>query len=212
MNISNFTTPNQDVRLRNKSRSETKFFGSASLALLGVSFFPSPSIQTLVVLALIGTGSFFVFHASTWVATGLTGFKKNVFQWAVVLTAPLILSIFFIMEAYPLSVEGVLSGYSWWFLIQLTFFAFVAWHAASQLDEKYPFRGYLIAAGLLFIINFLWHIGLSSGDDLDGGSYFDFERWASNRQSGRYFLNYLTNCGTVYCFMYFKMRRLSRMN
>jgi hypothetical protein len=195
-----------------KVKTEAKLFGIASAVLLGIVFFvPVKIIQAFALLGLAGTGWQFLFHGSTAVSMSLMGVARRRFQIAVAVGVPLFLSLYFIKGATSIKLQGVVGHmFSPWFLIPLGLIAYVSWVAADQLNAEHPFRGFLIACTVIFVICFMGHNGIySEYDDYTESSSMYINKEAAKRaaQTGRYFGQFLVYVLVSYVAMLIKLLR-----
>ena len=186
-----------------KAKSEAKFFGIASAVLLAVVFIvPVKIIQAFVLLGLAATGWQFLFHGSTAISMSFVGVARRRFQIAVAVVVPLLLSLYFIKDATSITLQGVMGHmFSLWFLIPIGIIAYVSWFAADLLDYDYPFRGFLIACAVVFVICFMGHNGISIEHDID--------KEAAKRaaETGRYLGQFLVYVTVSYVAMLAKLLR-----
>jgi hypothetical protein len=195
-----------------KARSEARFFAIASVVLLLVVIVvPSRSWAALVSLLLAITVWLLLFHATTWVSLHLQGGQRKAFQVAVALVVPVALSLYFILRTPELSparmLEPMLNA---WFLLPVAVIGYASWFGADQLDNDHPFRGFLIAAAVLFIICLLGYYGIHSEYDEQSESsfrYIDKVAAALAAQSGRYFAQYLIYVAIAYGVMLAKLKK-----
>jgi hypothetical protein len=107
-----------------------------------------------------------VFYGSTAVSLALSGRQRKHFQIAVSVAAPAILSLYFIRSTVPLSIQGLVGHMlSPWYIVPVAAIAYISWRLADMLDAEHSFRGFLIAAGVLFAICFMGHNGFYSDYD-----------------------------------------------
>jgi hypothetical protein len=175
-----------------KVKSDAKFFGILSAVLLGIVLFvPVRLMHAFALLGLVATGWQFLFYGSTAISMSLVGVARSRFQIAVAVVVPLLLSLYFIKDSTSVTLQGVVGHmFSPWFLIPLGIIAYVSWAAADQLDVEHPFRGFLSACAVLFVICFMGHNGIySEYDDYTESSstYIDEEVAKRAAETGRYF-------------------------
>jgi hypothetical protein len=97
-----------------------------------------------------------------------------------------------------------------WFLLPVAVIGYASWFGADQLDNDHPFRGFLIAAAVLFIICLLGYYGIHSEYDEQSESsfrYIDKVAAALAAQSGRYFAQYLIYVAIAYGVMLAKLKK-----
>jgi hypothetical protein len=195
-----------------KARSETRFSAIASAVLLVlVVAIPSRFWSALISLPLIITAWLLLFHGTTWVSLRLQGIHQKTFQISVALLVPLVLSLYFIHRTPQVTAAGVLEPLlDAWYLIPMAIIGYVSWFAAAQLDREHPFRGFLIAAAILFIICLFGYWGIRSEYDEQSESslrYVDKEAAARAAQSGRYFAQYLIYVAIAYGVMVVRFKK-----
>lgn len=195
-----------------RAKSEARFFGIVSAVLLVVALVvPDLLIQVFAILGLAVTGWQFLFHGSTVVSMKLDGLRRQLFQILIAVAFPLVLSLYFIKDVSTLSFYGLFGHmFSWWFLIPIAIIGYISWAGADQLDEMHPFRGFLIASGVLFAICFMGHLGIySEVDDYTEESYFLRDKEAAKEavQTGRYFGQYFIYVLVSYATMLAKRYR-----
>jgi hypothetical protein len=200
-----------------KAKSEAKFFGIASAVLLGILFFvPVKIIQAFALLGLAATSWQFLFHGATSLSMSLVGVARRRFQITVAVVVPLLLSLYFIKDVTSISLQGVM-GYMFspWFLIPLGIIAYVSWVAADQLNPDHPFRGFLIACAVIFVICFMGHNGIySEYDDYTESSSMFIDKEAAKRaaETGRYHGQFLVYVVVSYAAMLTKLLRRTTPN
>jgi len=195
-----------------KARSETRISAVASTVLLLIVIaVPSRGMAILISFPLIITVWLLLFHGTTWVSLRLQGSQRRAFQVAVALVVPVALSLYFISDTPELiparMLEPMLSA---WFLLPVAILGYISWSAADQLDPELPFRGFLIAAAVLFIICLKGYYGIHSeydGESERSSQYIDKEAAALAVQSGRYFVQYLFYVAIVYGVMFVKLKK-----
>ena len=195
-----------------KAKSETRFFAIASAVLLAIVIaIPSRSWAALLSLPLVATVWLLLFHGTTWVSLRLQGRQRKAFQIAVALVVPIALSLYFISRAPELVASQMLEPMlTSWFLLPVAIIAYGSWFAADQLDREHPFRGFLVAAAVLFILCLFGYFGIHSEYDEQSESslrYIDKEAAALAAQSGRYFAQYLVYVAISYGVMLVKLKK-----
>ena len=180
-----------------KERSQARQYGVIA-AVCGVLALLSPwkALNVLSSLALAVFGWGLVFHGTTAVSLSSTGRRRILMQVVVSIVVPLTLSLYFISEAYPLRLSNLLSGLTTsWILIPVLFIGYVSWAVGGELDHQQPFRGFVIAATVLFVLCFLGHHGIELGgsDEMYEAGMSSEERDAARAaaRSGQYFGQYL---------------------
>lgn len=191
---------------------EARFTGWCALGLLiAYIIIPIPLIRALVILGVVAMGSQFVFYGATAVSIRLTEPMRTRFQIAVALAAPAILSLYFIKDASVLSLEGMIGPLlNAWYLFPIAVTGYVSWGSAELLHREHPFRGYLIATGVVFFILYFGYHGVSwehyeaTETSL---TTVDAEAARNAAQTGRYFAQFLLYVATSYVALFLKYRR-----
>jgi hypothetical protein len=141
----------------------------------------------------------------------LMGVARRRFQIAVTVVVPLFLSLYFIKDATAVTLQGVMGHmFSPWFLNPVGIIACVSWVAADQLDLEHPFRGFLIACPVIFVICFMGHNSIySEYDDYAESTSLYINKEAAKRaaQTGRYFGQFLVYVLVSYVAMLIKLLR-----
>ncbi len=153
-------------------------------------------------LGIIWCGSQLLFHATTLFVSKFEGNQRNLVQIFIALISPTVLSLYFLSQANRIGADTIL-GYwsSYWTLFPVGLACFVAWAATPQLDKQFPFRGYLIATAICFVIAFLGHHGFVSYDSLyDESSVWGLDKsLARSRQnSGMYLGRFVVEVAAIY--------------
>jgi hypothetical protein len=195
-----------------KAKSEARFFGIVSAILLGVIFvIPAKIVKAFALLGIAVTAWQFLFHGSTVISMTLEGQSRRRFQVFVSAVVPIMLSLYFIKDAPSLTLQMVFGHmFSAWYLIPVGLIGYVSWAAASQLNKEHPFRGFLIACAVIFVICFLGHNGIHiEYDDYTESSSMNIDKESAKRavETGRYFGQFLVYVTTSYVAMLMKMRR-----
>ncbi len=195
-----------------RAKSEARFFGIVSAILLGVIFvIPAKIVKAFALLGIAVTGWQFLFHGSTVISMTLEGESRRRFQVFVSAVVPILLSLYLIKDAPSLTLQGLFGHMlSAWYLIPVGLIGYVSWAAADQLNGEHPFRGFLIACAVIFVICFMGHSGIySEYDDYTESSSMYIDKEAAKRavETGRYFGQFLVYVATSYVAMLMKMRR-----
>ena len=190
-------------------------FGSISAVLIFVIlFFPNTFAGGIARIGLVCTGSMFLLLSSTFIASKLDGLPKTIFQIAVAVVFPSILSLYFLVDTT--SMEHVFSNIMRLsILLPLAIIAFISWVGADQLNRETPVTGFMFVAGMLFVMCFFFHNGwveehddnFSDDDGSSSSVHLDPEQASHNRASGEYFGLYAVYVGVSYAAMLLKMRR-----
>jgi hypothetical protein len=189
-------------------------FGTISMVLtLVILFFPNTFPGAIARIGLVMPGWFFLLLSTDFVTSKLDGLPKTLFQIAVAVGFPSILSLYFLADTT--SMEYVFSNIMRLsILLPLAIIAYISWIGADQLNRETPVTGFLFVAGMLFVTCFFFHNGVvvEHDDDLsDDGSSSSFrldpEQAPRNRASGEYFGLYAVYVGVSYAAMLLKMRR-----
>ena len=194
-----------------KAKSEARFFAIASAILLAlVLLIPSRVLAVFLIIPLAYTGWLVLLHGTTAVSMTLQGSQRTAFQVATALVVPLVLSLFFLQRTENLTVYGLFGHMlSPWYLLPFGFIGYVSWHAGTQLDREQPFRGFLIAGAVLFVICVLGYYGIYSEFDEQTEtslSYIDKEAATLAAQTGRYFGQFLAYVLVAYAGLFAKLR------
>lgn len=195
-----------------KAKSESRFFSIASLVLLAIAIaVPSQFLAVLISFPLAITIWLLLFHGTTWISLRLQGHQRKAFQIAVALVVPLALSLYFLHRTPRIEAAGMLEPMlNAWFLFPIVIIGYLSWFAADQLDREHPFRGFLVAAAVLFVICLFGYYGIHSEYDERSESsfrYIDEEAAALAAQSGRYFAQYLVYVAIAYGAMLAKVKK-----
>ncbi len=188
-----------------RARNEAKDYGKASAVLAVVALVPITIVQAFALLGLTVTGWLFLFQGSTAISISLAGVARRRFQIAVVVVVPLLMSLYFLEDATAISPQSAVGHMvSPWSLLPIAVIACASWITADQLDRDHPFRGFLVACSILFIICYMGHNGIhSEHDDYTDSSYtsIDKEAAAQAAESGRYLGQYLVYVVVSYAAM-----------
>lgn len=74
------------------------------------------------------------------------------FQVAISLAAPVVFTLFLASGADAVPIETLWRMLTPWLLIPLGIIAWICWFAGGQLNREHPFRGFLIASTVLFVL------------------------------------------------------------
>lgn len=192
-----------------EEKSQARGFGMAAAILLIVALLrPLKLLTAFVLLALAAASWKFVFHGATAVSMSLSGSRRNLFRIAVATAFPLVLSWYFIKDTPSVTASDVIGPMaSPWLLLPIALIGYVSWAAGEQLDQQHPFRGFLIASTVLFVICLLGYHGIHSEfDDQSETSYTIIDKEAASQaaQSGRYLGQILLYVGVSYAAMFAK--------
>ncbi|MEQ1880354.1 MAG: hypothetical protein ABL878_05215 [Burkholderiales bacterium] len=179
-----------------KEKSQARRAGVASVALLVVLFLlPFTLFTGFVAFAFAVTTWQFVFHGSTAVSMCLKGGRRKLFQIAVAITFPLALSWDFAKDAPSLTASGIFGQMATpWLLFPVALIGHVSWRMAKDLDQEHPFRGFLIASAVIFIVCLFGYHGLHTEyDDYSETANMSLDKEAALEaaQSGRFFGQFL---------------------
>ena len=193
-------------------KAQAKRFGIASAALLAiVSVSPWSILTALLALALAATVWKTVFHGSTAISMCLRGTRRIVFQVTVSIVLPLILAFYFIIDTPVVTVWGLVGHMlSPWYLIPIVLIAYFGWWGTDLLDKEQPFRGFIVATTVLFVICVLGYHGIYSEVDYandDRYTGIDKEAAAEAVRSGRYFGQFLFYVCVSYVAMLAKLSK-----
>lgn len=195
-----------------KAQSEARFFGVASVVLLAVVLLvPVPIIKAFAVLGLAVTGWQFLFQGSTAISLTLEENRRQRFQIVISLAVPAVFSLYFIKDTPTVTLQGVIGHmFSVWFFLPLVIIGYVSWFVADQLDKEHPFRGFLIACTVIFVICFMGYHGIH--DEYDeytesSVTYIDKDAAKAAAQTGRYFGQFLLYVAVSYGAMLLKFRK-----
>lgn len=195
-----------------QEQAEARRFGIASGVLLAIVLLSQSMVVTVLALIPLAVCAWkLVFHGATAISMSLAAPKRNLFQVAVAVAFPLVLSWYFIRNTPTLTVAGVIGHMaSAWFLAPIVLTAWISWASADQLDREQPFRGFLIAATALFVICLLGYHGIYSDSDDQGETRYtviDREAAAQAAATGRSFGQFLVYVLVSYGAMFVKLRR-----
>ena len=137
------------------------------------------------------------------------GIARRRFQIAIAIVVPLFLSLYFIKDTTSITLQSVLGHmFSYWFLIPLGIISFVSWAAGNQLNQDHPFRGFLIACAIIFVICFMGHNGFYSeyNDYIESSAtYIDKDAAKRASETGRYLGQFLVYVVVSYSAMLTKL-------
>jgi len=159
-------------------------------------------------LGLAGGGWKFLFHGSTVISMYLQGFARRLFQIAVAVAFPLLVSLYFVKDATSFSLQNAYTSIPWY---GVAIIAYVSWAAAELLDDEHPFRGFLIASTVLFVIHFMSHLGYYWEHDnhTDASvAYLDKKTAKHAAETGRYLVWYLGYVTVSYIAMLARLTKL----
>lgn len=193
-----------------EAKSEAKLFGVVSVVLLVITLLvPAKIIAAFAFMGLVGTGSLTLFHGATAVSLSLAGAARRWFQLAVSIVVPLVLSLYFLRGTPSITVYGLFGHLlNPWFLIPFVIIGYISWTAADLLNREHPFRGFLIATAVIFIICFMGYSGIYIETDYYtdettfGG---DSETTQRAVETGRYFGQFLIYMVVSYTTMLIKL-------
>jgi hypothetical protein len=95
-------------------------------------------------------------------------------------------------------------------VIPLGILGYLGWHGGTVLDRAHPFRGFLIVATALFVLCYMWTMGMSSSPDEFGeGSNLglDPERAKGAKATGEFIYRYVLYLAVIYAALFFSFRR-----
>lgn len=193
-----------------KAKSEARFFGITFAILLGIFLFvPIAIVGAFALLGLVVTGWQFIFHGSTAISIKLQEEARRKFQIFISVAVPALLSFYFIKGVSTVTISGLFGHmFSAWYIIPIGIIAYASWVAASQLNKDHPFRGFLIASAVIFVICYFGHKGyFSEFDDYTESSTMFIDKEAAKRatETGRYFGQFI-----VYVFVSYGAMLLRR--
>ena len=192
-----------------------KWYGLAAVIAAPVFLVvPNAVVKALAFLIIAGPGSRAAFHVATLISIRLSGTARRAFQVAIAIIVPMVLSIYFIKDAEQITLHGVAGNVlTPWFLVPLAIVSAFGWAGAEILDNEHPFRGYLIGVGVLFVLTWMAHNGMSfSSNDYGengGGPYFGREAVAIAARTGRFFGQFIVYTCAMYLAMAIKRWRYS---
>jgi hypothetical protein len=81
--------------------------------------------------------------------------------------------------------------------------------AQHVIDIELPFRAFLIGATVVFVLNYLWSIGMTSEDGWDDDSHTVFDESPSDHASatGKIFFFYLAHLLIFYAALLVRLRK-----
>ena len=164
-----------------KEKKEARGYGIATAILAIITFSLSfTHIKILMIiggfslLGLVGTGWQFLFHGSTAISMALQGTSRLLFQIFISIATPILFSIYFLKDAQSINLEGLFwFTVNVWLLLPIGIIAYISWLVAKYLDRGHPFRGFLIASTIIFVICFCGQHGIRFGNDEDAYGYND---------------------------------------
>ena len=189
-----------------RARSEGRRYGWIAAALLfafPISI-PSPLFHAVIGLALVCALSLFVFHTATVVSLKVQPQNRVLYQAGVSLAVPAFLSMYFLLDVTNGRAGLFSSVVNPYFLLMASLIAWLCWSIAGELDSEHPFRGFLIASAVLFVICFFGHHGMAPGADIELPSDRDV---ADTQHSGRMFGQYVTYLAFAYAGLLIGFRR-----
>jgi len=195
-----------------EEKSEARFFGIASAILLALFIAVSSAFfKVLILLGLAATTWKIIFHGATFISLSVHGKTRTYFQVAVSILFPVALSLYFLASSSPASVGSMFYHlFSLWFLIPLLVIGYTSKSAAIVVNERHPFRSFMIASTIIFVICFMGHNGIHSEYDDSAESnytYIDKESSKSAKESGRYFGQFLVYVLVSYSAMLWGLRK-----
>lgn len=193
-------------------KSGIKTFGIAFAILLGIVLFvPSLGIKALAQVGLAVTGWQFFFLGSTIISLSLGGTARRHFQIAVIVIFPLLLSLYFLKDVTSFTLLGVTGAMvTPWVLIPLGLIAYFSWSSVDFMDKEHPFRGFVIACTIIFVVSYLGYHGYASEEDYSGEAttvYLDKEKAKLAAERGLYWGQFLTYVVVSYVAMLLKIMR-----
>jgi hypothetical protein len=153
-------------------------------------------------LGVVIAGAHFVLHGSTALSLSLSGAARRLFQITVAILVPFSLSVLLIPDT-----EMIARAPLWhllsdvWILVPLAIIAFISWIFGAELDAEHPFRGFIAAAGVLFILCYFGYHGMSTSASPDGElieMYLDPQKAQQAKQDVVYFWQFLIYVVTTY--------------
>jgi hypothetical protein len=191
--------------------------GTLVLALVAPRILPDkigPLVAGFALFASLVLAWQCAFYGTTLVSVKLQGENRRRFQIAISLAVPAVLMLYFVYRAEAIDpmAAGLLS--SWWVLVAPLVIAFVCYKLSENLHPDHPFRGFLIAALVLFWWCFLKEQGVYfEGDDYDeGSSMFMSEEKAEHAQrTGEYVLRYVLYVAAAYIGLLVGLMRSRRL-
>ncbi len=199
-----------------EAKGETKVFaGFALFCLLLFLLLDDFAFKALSMLGLAYSGFVFSLHGLTVVASKLSSTANRYFQTAIAIFFPLILSCKFIKDAIDPSIESLLTNLSPTLVVYALIISSISFAAGKEgIDIKYPFRGYIISAAVLFVLSWMRSGGTTGGVDLDGDSftYLDPKKAKEFAEAGVIFSQYWLYVSASYLGLFFGfIKRLRRI-
>jgi len=144
-----------------------------------IPFLPFKIIAVIAMFGLVGNGWLFLFHGSTVISMLLQGRPRLLFQIFISIVTPILFSIYFLKDVQSITVEGInvfiFKGWIW-VLPPIGIVGYFSWIASKYLDRNHPFRGFIIASTIIFVICFLSrHGGIYNGSDYDAYGYNEID-------------------------------------
>jgi hypothetical protein len=163
-----------------EQKKEARIYGilTATCALIAAFWFiplkPLKIIAVIAMLGLAGNGWLFLFHGSTVISMLQQGKRRLLFQIFISILTPIPFSIYFLKDTQSITLEGinVFLFQEWtWSLFSIGFVGYFSWLVAKYLDKDHPFRGFVIASTVFFVICFFSQHGIRFGNDDDAYGY-----------------------------------------
>lgn len=137
---SNGSTPLSITKEKAKAKSSAIV---CAISLAVVFLIPIGVIKGIAFLVCAVTGWQLLFHGSTAISMSLGGTARLVFQIAVAVMLPLLLSLYFIKDARAFTLEDAFNRmFSLRFLIGSGIVGLFSWGLADLLDPEHRFRGF----------------------------------------------------------------------
>lgn len=187
-------------------------FGTISVfLLLLILFSPSKFVQALASIGLAVTGWNLIMLVSQAISISLQGGQRRLFQIAVSIAFPILLSMYFIRDVPVITLEGVARPMlTVWFFFPLVLIGWVSWAFADQLDIEHPYFGFVMATTVLFVICFLGQNGayVEQNESTDASEMFiDVEAGRNSKLTGEHFGRFLVYVTVAYGALLAKLRQ-----
>jgi hypothetical protein len=192
-----------------REQDAAKFFGLVSAILLVLMFsVPQVVLRALILFGLAAALWRFLFHGTTAISLNLEGRLRRFFQLCVSVIFPVLLALFFLKDTPHITIEGLLTNLrTWWLVVPVAIIAMFGYGTADQANTEHPFRAFMIASLVLFIICFMGYIGISAeSDGEETHQYISKEQAAHAAETGSYALQYIVYVVAAYLGMLFRFK------
>jgi len=173
------------------------WLGVLVLAPYVLPHLPATIVQVFAVFFVVIAGSQFFLELATFVSKALKGRRRTQFQVCLSLAVPIAFTRFLASRADVVPFQTLLDMFTPWLLIPLGVIGWVCWLTGSQLNREHPFRGFLIASAVLFVLCFISAMGMTTESDGEGSyAFLDPDKAKRARETGVYVWGFVL-CVTV---------------